>query len=545
VQHELVAEERLRLVERGRVAHVTEARSQSHARVWEMLALAAVVVLTLLAGAFRLAGLDGPEGRLDVDEARLALAADGVQQTGLPTMPTGRLYPRGLLNTYLIAGSSALLGRHDFAVRLPSAVAGTLLVPMVFLVARLLGGVAAGLAAAGFVAVAQPLVEWSRTAWLPSVFLLLFTAAIYCWYRGFVQRQGRWQVAGGVAFFLTLLSYEFATLLLAALGLYLALEVARGRWDWYRGRPTLLVLGLVAAGLALFAGSAVVLRAGTLSGPLGEAAWWLSPRLSPEGAVFYLRKHLSDYYVLIGAALVGLPVLLRSRPGGAVFLGTLALLAFAVPSFVLQSKYAERYALPVLLLIGILAAVGTAHLGQMVGSRGRLRWLPGVLPAAALVVVFGAVLAEDFAITPGRLRQLVPNATSPPENWLQALQQELQPDHLIATPTASKIQYYLGRLDFYIDHEDYERYVYQAPDLVRQIHTDAVLLQKRSDFERLLEDRNTGRTVWVVGRRPILMSALRGLHPDLWRSLERSADRIIQTPDDWVMFKVQLPRRSE
>jgi hypothetical protein len=34
----------------------------------------------------------------------------------------------------------------------------------------------------------------------------------------------------------------------------------------------------------------------------------------------------------------------------------------------------------------------------------RLRWLRGVLPALALVVVFGSVLAEDVATTPGRLR---------------------------------------------------------------------------------------------------------------------------------------------
>jgi 4-amino-4-deoxy-L-arabinose transferase-like glycosyltransferase len=119
------------------------------------LLLAAVLVLRLLAGAFRQAVLDGLDGPLDVDEARLALAADGALQTGLPTMPTGRLYPRGLLNTYLIAGSSALLGRHDFAVRLPSVVAGTLLVPMMFLLGRLLGGTAAGLAAGSFVAVAR------------------------------------------------------------------------------------------------------------------------------------------------------------------------------------------------------------------------------------------------------------------------------------------------------------------------------------------------------------------------------------------------------
>src|SRR5215210_5885170 len=109
--------------------------------------LLAVLVLTVMAGAVRLHGLGASDGRLTDDEARLGLAADGVLQTGLPTMPSGRVYTRGMLNSYLIAGSFGLLGRGDFAARLPSALAGTLLVPVVFLLGRALGGTGAGLAA--------------------------------------------------------------------------------------------------------------------------------------------------------------------------------------------------------------------------------------------------------------------------------------------------------------------------------------------------------------------------------------------------------------
>ena len=71
-------------------------------------ALVAVLALTLLAGAVRLAGLAAPDGRLSKDEARLALSADGVLSSGLPVMPSGRVYTRGLLNGYLIAPSFAI-----------------------------------------------------------------------------------------------------------------------------------------------------------------------------------------------------------------------------------------------------------------------------------------------------------------------------------------------------------------------------------------------------------------------------------------------------
>ena len=51
-------------------------------------------------------------------------------------MPSCRVYTRGLLNAYLIGGSFALFGRHDFAARLPSVLAGTLLVPVVYLLGQ-------------------------------------------------------------------------------------------------------------------------------------------------------------------------------------------------------------------------------------------------------------------------------------------------------------------------------------------------------------------------------------------------------------------------
>src|SRR5215217_5835286 len=156
--------------------------------------LAALLVLVAMAVAVRLNGLDWRDGDLGTDEARLTLAAKGVLATGLPILPSGRLYTRGLVTAYATAPSIALFGVHDWSARLPGIVAGVLLVPAVFLLANAVAGTVPALAAAFLVVVSAPLVAWSRQAWPPATFLLLFTLTAYVGYRGFGRDEPRWQL---------------------------------------------------------------------------------------------------------------------------------------------------------------------------------------------------------------------------------------------------------------------------------------------------------------------------------------------------------------
>ena len=502
-----------------------------------------------MAGAIRLQGLAAPDGRLDKDEVKLALAADGILQRGLPVFPSGRLYTRGMLISYLIAPSFVLFGRHDFAARLPSALTGMLLVPAVFLLARRPGGVAAGLAAASFVAVAEPLVAWSRSAWMPSVFLLLFTLAAYACYRGFVERQPRWQVIGAVCFCLAALSYEFAVLLAGALGLYLGIRLLRGDRSWYLGRPTLIAAGLFAVGLALFVGLGLALRLGTLAGPLSEARGYIAPSATLRGAAFYLQGLLADYRMLVAVALLGLPFLLRARVAGASYLGILLAVAFLVPSVVIGRKYEPRYALAVLPLLAIVAAGGAAWLAEAVGRRiGASAGRRALLQALVLVPILSLTLFDDASAAVRRLRTPVPGPT-----WLQALEREgVGPTDLVLSDAPEPMLFYLGRIDFHVygtvefrgsDGEGYERYSYQAPDGVRSIYTDSLLLAREGDFERLVEQPNPGRTLWVIGHEERLRRQVERVDSNLWPSLTRSARRRIEAVDDQLVLRVELPLR--
>src|SRR5215213_11872621 len=108
-------------------------RSARPAPPVQLVTVGLVLALTGIALWIRLYGLQGWDGTLTVDEARLAMAARGVVETGLPRLPSGWIYTRGLLATYLTAPSLALLGESDFSARLPAILAGTLLVPIAFM----------------------------------------------------------------------------------------------------------------------------------------------------------------------------------------------------------------------------------------------------------------------------------------------------------------------------------------------------------------------------------------------------------------------------
>jgi 4-amino-4-deoxy-L-arabinose transferase-like glycosyltransferase len=516
------------------------------------LILVVLLALTLLAGALRLHGLAAPNGQLTKDEAKLALAAEGVLQTGLPTMPSGRVYTRGMLNSYLIAGSFAVLGPTDLAARLPSVLAGLLLVPLVFLMARLIAGWIAALGAAAFVALAQPLVEWSATAWLPSLYLLLVLATTYCWYRGFVRNEGRWQVLGGVSLLLSLLAYEFGILLLAAIGLFLAWRLARRDLAWFQGRPTWAALGLLASSFGLFLWLALSVRAGTLAGSLSEVQGYVAPGLQLSTALVYLRAFFQEYWLLIALTGLGWPLLARANLGATVLLTLTLALIVLVPSFVLQAKTEIRYVLPSLPLLAILAAGGSFLLVQAAARGLRLgRPAASAVAALAVVAVVAGALHDDLTEAGDRLRRPAPRST-----WLQTLeQQEIGPDDLLLTEGPERLRFYLGRADYHIysrrefndldrdSADDQGRYSYAADDGIRSIYTNSLLLGAKGDFERLVEQPNHGKTLWVIGEESTIKRLAERMDDDLWPSLHRSARRRTTTDDDWIIMRIALPLR--
>jgi len=98
---------------------------------WYSLAL---ILIVLLGFELRIWNL-GYLGLWD-DEGQVYIAAKNILSTGLPYLDSGYLYSRDLPHLYLTSLSLLLFGKSEFALRLPSVLAGTLLIFVMYFIIK-------------------------------------------------------------------------------------------------------------------------------------------------------------------------------------------------------------------------------------------------------------------------------------------------------------------------------------------------------------------------------------------------------------------------
>ncbi len=189
---------------------------------------------------------------------------------------------------YLIAwADTRLLGSGEFALRLPSALAGIVTVPVAWAIGReLTARRASAIAMAAFVAVNPLLLWYSQEARAYALFVLFAALAMLCFLRALRRPTPGRMAAFALSGSLALLSHYFAVFLLIPMVLWLLWAYA----DRLRAVvPAIVVLVLV--GLAL----TPLVSAQGGHGTQWIGAWALSSRLQAIP-----QYYLTDYY---GAAL--------------------------------------------------------------------------------------------------------------------------------------------------------------------------------------------------------------------------------------------------
>jgi len=231
---------------------------------WNLQSLIPILLTAILifAAFIRLTELATLPSTLNRDEAALAYNAYLLEKTGKDEW--GRSWPVSLesFGDYKLPGYPMLLvaffkvfGANDFAVRLPSALAGTLLVAVGYFFARRVLNLhpISCLIVAVTLALQPVFFFYSRMAWEANVALLFFATAVTLFF-SLTQDKGNRQKLDIIALLLCLLAiFTYNTPLLLLPFVALALVIDRGVRQW-RGwlLPFAGTLVIFAAGLFLF-----------------------------------------------------------------------------------------------------------------------------------------------------------------------------------------------------------------------------------------------------------------------------------------------------
>ena len=170
-----------------------------------------------------------------------------------------------------------LFGSGAYALRLPSAILGTALVPVAWAIGRELADRAAAVACAALVAVGPLFVWYSQEARTYALFMFTTGLAMLAFVRVLREPSGRRMTLFAVAGALCLLSHYFAVFILAGMGVWLLADPRTRR----RSLPALAALGLVALALLPL-----------ISAQGGRGTQWIG-----EWALKERIEDIADYYL--------------------------------------------------------------------------------------------------------------------------------------------------------------------------------------------------------------------------------------------------------
>lgn len=484
-----------------------------------------LLLLGALALAVRLAWLGAD---LHIDELYHLLAARGWNEQGVPAIGTG-VYDRALLFTALVGWSLETLGGSVLAARLPSVLAGTALVLVLFLWTRRVAGPVAAWAAGLLLAFSPLAVELSQLARFYALHALLFWLAAVCaWRASAVAVPTATRLAlTALGLLCALLAGHLQLLTLigfAGIGLWLAGLLAPRLWSWLCGQGVqgaLLGLGLALLGTGSLA---VLLQSGVAEQLLERYRWTPLWAQQYHNQVHFYHVRLGEQYPVLWplTAFAGLAAL-AWRPRAAAFCATIFGTALLTASFAGMKD--DRYlffALPFLFALwGIgLAATWRQLAGASLDLADRaLAWAGPWLrtPRMRFAIVGGAVafmlsasgapakLAFDLA------RHRLPDGTGRvTSDWREAataLAPWLGRADVVITSDEMAALHHLGRADVLLSATRLSE-VGDGRQFSRDPRTGVVIISEAASFRALLACHASGLVIlsrrdlasdWAVG----------------------------------------------
>lgn len=461
-----------------------------------------------------------------VDEYISMLAAQMTAVKGAPVLPSGILYPQGLLTSYLAAPFVWLShGVQEELLRWPSLLVGMLIVASYYGVARhLFASRAAGLFAMAFAALDMPMILWSSRVRMYALAGLFALWVLYFAVRSVVRHatSTAW-LAAAVCFLGAAISHSVIVIALPMWGVaMLVIMVLWGKCSSAEGVKAslrqdgltwvaVIVVVLVALAFGMLGQEAFLTpEQGSGDAPLIDLAAligkFLSPGISWQRVDDFIYYFTSEVYaplaILAGAAaLMALVAVMRKRSTpyqlvtlclALVFLFTLAGLGFLVTSTWRKTRYLFILCQPAFML---LAADGLARLGALAGAwlRVRSRWLSNVGTLIGVVLI---VVVWGYDTWAG----LGTRGTGDYDAALNWVKGQWREGDRIMTVHPSAAYLYLGRVDYYAAGERARVLYDEESEEVVDRYVGAALVDSVEMLNRVLAE-SAGRLWFVVDRK--------------------------------------------
>ncbi|MEZ4555853.1 MAG: glycosyltransferase family 39 protein, partial [Caldilineaceae bacterium] len=461
---------------------------------------------------------------LHVDEFTTLWAARRILETGVPVMPSGVLYGRGLLTSYLTAGALALLEPTAFVGRLPSVLAGAASIIAIFAVGRREWTARVGLLAAVGLMLLPEAIDAAGRARFYGQLLLWTLLTLWAAYRMTRRPDGSWRAPLLMALFFGLALFTQAETVLLVPGIVLALLL----WNGPRVlRHPPVWVSLLLLGLLLLA------RYGVESlGPVDSfdavqsgkpyVGLFLAWRTAWDAYAHLFLDPRRIVWTAFGALAVCVAAVRLLRLGGRLralsgpdqatlyFALQLASVGLLMATVVGPSWHDGRYILfvqPAWLLLGAAGIVMTLDL---IWASGRARW--------AMTAAAGGVLVWlIWPLTLGALQQET-RATPPSPTWPNIARRATAWPHP-ATACAWTLE---APCDYYARALDYAPYAVITGAGMVDRWTGAKVLRTAADLRLALA---RGERVWLVTDRDRLASHYDSAYSAHPRTVQRGLQR--------------------
>ncbi len=442
-----------------------------------------------------------------VDEFNTIWAAMNVPRRGLPSFPSGNIYPHGFVFTYLVV--PFVLGAfNEMLVHVPGLILSLVTIPAAYWVGRKLFDARVGFFVAAILTIDPDCILWGGRVRMYGQLQLLTLLVVYFYYRGLAHDRDRDRYLALGLVVVAIFTHAEAGLLLPVLGL--ATLVA---WPWRRllRRDVVLPFLLAAAGALVFFLLSKYGQPGHLETFEQENRFYLGlpgdPLSGPRiFAPVLLDLHRLPFTLL---ALAGLTFVFRprfDRQSPVTYL-YVVLISTLVPLVVLANAtwQNERYLFMLLPLLFLVAGRAVCRLLDLSPALQRTRrWQPAALAflAALYVGLTGTRLAYRQELGYDLAFRYLRGQVAP------------EAGDCVVTVSPSPCAVYMENCDHFAIQHGYQEFVLSRPgdEVPVDLWTATPVLTQTAEFVDLLQ---TAPRVWLVS--------------DTWRFQTRYNADFVQT----------------